>query len=277
MAASHKHIFYPLTFTELFNMWNRFPKAQLYAGGTGIIARQGKNILALPDVTISLEKLSELMHITRTEHYLEIGPMVNLNRIIRLGKIVPAALCACLESIGGVQLRNIATIGGNICYRGTLKDMSAPLTALDAQYELRNTASSRWVAAARFHSTGDHTELKDQEMLTRIRLPLHRWDYSIYKKFHSEDKLRTKALVFLARSQKDFLTDIRVVYKDNTILRNKNAESILTGKHLPLSHKPASDFIENWREFLDNSKEINEFSKYELIKYIEININNLTE
>jgi len=277
MDAPNNHIFFPTSFHELFSSWNRFPNAVPYAGGTNIICKQGKNILTLPPAILCLDKISELHRIARTEHYLEIGSMVKLNKLIWLGKIVPEILCICLENIAGIQLRNIATIGGNICCSTRLLDSPAPLTALDAQYELRSASSSRWVAASRFHDAEEHNVLVNQELLTRIRLPIHQWDYSVYKKFYSEDTIKSRALVFLAKTQKNILSDIRVVYKGDTILRNKNGEGILAGKLLPLSRKTAGEFIENWKDFLANSNEIDEFSKFELLNSIIININNLSE
>jgi CO/xanthine dehydrogenase FAD-binding subunit len=277
MDAPNNHIFFPTSFHELFSSWNRFPNAVPYAGGTNIICKQGKNILTLPPAILCLDKIAELHRIARTEHYLEIGSMVKLNKLIWLGKIVPEILCICLENIAGIQLRNIATIGGNICCSTRLLDSPAPLTALDAQYELRSAYSSRWVAASRFHDAEEHNVLVNQELLTRIRLPIHQWDYSVYKKFYSEDTIKSRALVFLAKTQKNILSDIRVVYKGDTILRNKNGEGILAGKLLPLSRKTAGEFIENWKDFLANSNEIDEFSKFELLNSIIININNLSE
>jgi len=277
MDVPHNQVFFPVSFHELFTTWSRFPNAVPYAGGTNVIWKQGKNILTLPPVILCLDKLSELHRITRTEHYLEIGSMVKLNKLIWLGKIVPEILCICLENIAGVQLRNIATIGGNICCSTRLLDSPAPLTALDAQYELRSAYSSRWVAASRFHDAEEHNVLEKQELLTRVRLPINQWDYSVYKKFYNEDKSNSKALVFLARTQKNILSDIRVVYKDDTILRNKNGEGILAGKTLPLNRKTAGDFIEDWKDFLADNNEIDEFSKYELLNSIIININNLSE
>jgi CO/xanthine dehydrogenase FAD-binding subunit len=277
MDILHNQVFFPESFNELFSVWDRFPDAVIFAGGTELISRQGKTVLELPPAILCLEKMEELQNITRTEHYLEIGSMVRLNKIITLGKLVPQAFCSCLENIGGVQLRNIATIGGNICCSTRLLDACSPLIALDAQYEFRTASSSRWVAASRFHSKEDNTSLEKQELLTRIRLPLHKWDYSIYKKFYSESINNNKALSFMAKTQKSLLSDIKVIYKGSAIVRNKNAEGILIGKHLPLNRKAAGDFVENWKEFLAGHAEIDEFSKNELINCIEINVYNLSE
>ena len=277
MDAHHNQVFYPASFNDLFSAWNRFPAAKPYAGGTDLIWRQGKNILDLPPIILCLDKLEDLYRITRTERYLEIGSMVKLNQIIWLGKVVPKSLRTCLENIAGIQLRNIATIGGSICCPSRLLDTSAPFTALDAQFELRTAQSSRWISAARFYSSQERIVMEPQELLTRIRLPLDQWDYSTYKKFHTGDIESSEVMVFLAKTQKNILTDIRVVFKGDTILRNKNSEGILIGKQLPLSRREADVFVKNWSEFLTDNHDIKEISKKQLINCIEINVYNLSE
>ncbi|MDR1839075.1 MAG: FAD binding domain-containing protein [Treponema sp.] len=277
MDAQLNQVFFPVSLHELFSTWSRFPDAVPYAGGTNIISRQGKNIISLPKVILCMDKLEDLHRVTRTEQYLEIGALVKLNRLIRLGKKVPEIIRTCLENIAGVQLRNIATVGGNLCSAHYLYDLSAPFTALDAQYELRNAHRTRWVSASRFHSTEEHNVLENQELLTRVRLPLHQWDYSIYKKFNTGHLQNNEVLVFLAKAQKTILTDIRVVYKANTILRDKNSEDILNGKILPLNRRTALDFIENWKIFLSGREDVSEFSKNALLYNIKENVFILSE
>ena len=276
MGAPLNQVIFPESFQELFASWNRFPEAILYAGGTDIISRQERNVLELPVVFLCLEKIPELHRVTRTEQYLEIGSMTKLNKLLELGKIVPKVIRDCVKSIAGVQLRNIATIGGNICSKKRLLDIPAVLAALDAQYELKEAQTTRWVSAARFHSSDD-TFLEKLELLTRIRLPLHPWNYEIYKKFHCEGYSSGESLVFLARAQKNILSDIRVVFKEKSILRNKGGEDMLNGKYLPLHRKTASEYVENWKEFLKNRLEIGDFSKFIFINSVEENMSNLLE
>jgi CO/xanthine dehydrogenase FAD-binding subunit len=277
MDAVLNHVFFPVTFHELFSAWNRFPDAVPYAGGSDIIRKQEKNIVNLPKAILCLDKLEEMHTISRTEHFLEIGAMAKLNSLINLGKIVPQVLRTCVENLAGVQLRNIATVGGNICGTSHLYDLCAPLTALDAQYELRDAHNTRWVSAQRFHSGEERSVLKKQELLTRIRLPLHPWDYSVYKKFYRDELFKSEALVFLARAQKNILADIRVVYKTNKILRNKNSEDMLNGKILPINRKITLEFIENWKIFLENRDDVSKFSKNALLNNIEENVFILSE
>jgi CO/xanthine dehydrogenase FAD-binding subunit len=276
MAEQLNLVFSPTGYSELFNVWNRYPKAVPFAGGTALIREQGKQTLELPSIILSLEKIEDLRRISRSERYMEIGAMAKLSKIIDLGKIVPVTLRQCLESIAGPQLRNMATIGGNLCFRGGCLDGSAALMALDAQYELRSAQSSRWIAASRFFPKPGQTALHDQEILTRVRVPLDNWDYSIYQKFSGKAS-KSKAVVFLAKTQKNVLNDIRIVYKTNTLWRDKDSESILVGKHLPLQHRVAADFIENWEAFLSGIEYVDELSRKELVNFIETNIAYLSE
>ncbi|MCL2181164.1 MAG: FAD binding domain-containing protein [Treponema sp.] len=283
METQLNHIFYPATYNELFLAWSRFPDAVLYAGGVDINLNrsgwadiwQGSSVMP---AFLCLDNLEELHQITRTEQYLEIGAMIKLNKLLRLGKMVPEILRMCIENIAGVQVRNLASIGGNICCTSRLLDLPALLTSLDAQYELRSSSGGiRWVSAARFHSKEEHTGIEKHEILTRIRLSLHQWDYSVYKKFRGEGPFHGNALVFLAKTQKNILSDIKVIYKSDKLIRNKNGEDILSGKNLPLSRKTADDFIENWKKFLAENREIGGFSANTLINSIEENVYNLSE
>ncbi|MDR0456830.1 MAG: FAD binding domain-containing protein [Treponema sp.] len=276
MADQLNLVFFPSSYSELFNAWNRYPKAVPYAGGTALIREQGRPILELPSIILSLERLEEMHRISRSERYLEIGAMAKLSQIIDLGKIVPVALRHCLENIAGPQVRNMATIGGSLCFRGGRLDSSAALMALDAQYELRSAQSSRWISATRFCAAPGLSALNTHELLTRIRIPLETWDYSAYKKFSGQGS-NSKVVVFLVKTQKNVLSDIRIVCKTDTLWRNKDSESILAGKNLPLNQRITADFIKNWETFLYSLQTVDELSQKELINFIAININNLAE
>jgi CO/xanthine dehydrogenase FAD-binding subunit len=251
MDVIHNQVFSPTGLQELFAAWNRFPDAVPYAGGTDIIRGQGKRIPSLPQNILSLERMEELHRITRTERYLELGAAVCLSEIINLGKIVPAILTRTLEGIVGPQLRNLATIGGNLCHKNCRLDASAPMTALDAHYELRSAQGARWISASRFASLPGPPALASQELLTRIRIPLEQWNYSLYRKFNSRGANESgSVIVFILKSQKNILTDLRVVYSGNVILQDRNSETFLMGKRLPLGRKEAQSFIENWKRYL---------------------------
>ena len=247
MADPPSRVFFPSNFQELFSTWNSLGDAALSAGGNEHIRNQGGRIPVLPRNVISLDKIGELRKISRTERYLEIGSMVKLNQIINLGKIVPEVLIRCLEHIAGPQLRCQATIGGNICNTRRL-DTSAAMMALDAQFELRSAQSSRWISASRFFSIPN---APSHELLTRIRIPLEPWTLTWYRKFNTSGGNKPGGVILcILRNQKDILTDIRVVYSDEAVLREKNSESMLAGKRLPLDRRDAEAFVDGWESYL---------------------------
>jgi CO/xanthine dehydrogenase FAD-binding subunit len=151
------------------------------------------------------------------------------------------------------------------------------MVALDARYELRSSQGSRWISASRFSSFDGPLAFNPQELLTRIRIPLEHWNYSIYKKF-SASYLAGSAggvVVFLVRVEKNILTDIRMVFAERTILRDKNSETFLAGKKLPLEKKDVLHYIELWESYLSAIELSGELPRLKLLNFIESSILNL--
>jgi CO/xanthine dehydrogenase FAD-binding subunit len=256
MAVHLNNVFFPSSFQELFSTWSSAALQKepeytvLSAGGTTLYSYQGNQTPVIPKNVISLGRIEELKKISRTERYIEIGSMVKLGQIIHFGKIVPEILIRCLEHIADSQLRNLISIGGNLC-NSQILDISGPLFALDAQYELRTAQNTRWIQASRTTSHSGHLTLAPQELLTRIRVPLEPWTFSWYRKFNFAGNCEPGGgMLFIIRNEKSILTDIRVLYSGKAILRDKNSESMLSGQHLPLDRKIASAFVDNWKSYL---------------------------
>ncbi|MDR3275930.1 MAG: FAD binding domain-containing protein [Treponema sp.] len=277
MDAAHNQVVFPANLPELFAAWERFPGAALLAGGTGLIRGRGHGaLLNLPDNIISLDRLEELRGVTRTERYLEIGAMISLNGIIRLGKPVPEALSAALREIAGPEVRNLASIGGNICHEGCRLGSCAPLVALDARYELRTTGASRWVSAARFAASPGGPALDPREVLSRIRIPLEQWDYTVYRKFPGKGDA-AGAMVCIAALEKDILSDIRLVFAGDTLLRDRSAEISLAGKRLPLDRREAARFTALWEEFLSKAESPGPLRRSQILLFVEQCVMQLTD
>jgi CO/xanthine dehydrogenase FAD-binding subunit len=271
MDALHNQVFFPSSLPELFSAWTRFADAVPFAGGTELLMNQGSLVLSLPRNILSLDQLDELRRISRTERYLEIGAMVTINELRRLGKSLPDVLARCLRSIASPYLRNLITVGGNLCHSVRRLDMAAPMIALDARYELRTASTLRWVSATRFSAIPGPLALNPQELLTRIRIPLDQWHYSMYKKFTGEYAVDESggSAVFLARIQKNILMDLRVVFAGQAVLRDKHSETLLSGKQLPLDRRDAGHFTELWQAYLSAIESPEPMLKAQLLNFIE--------
>ncbi|MBR7064925.1 MAG: FAD binding domain-containing protein, partial [Treponema sp.] len=92
---------------------------------------------------ISLRGIAELSSIGKHERYIDFGAGVTLSEIINLERSkTPAILTEATESIANPSIRNLATIGGNICQGNKTQTLFAPLLALDARLEFRNQAET---------------------------------------------------------------------------------------------------------------------------------------
>jgi CO/xanthine dehydrogenase FAD-binding subunit len=227
-----------------------------------------------------MEKIHELHKITRTERYLEIGSMVRLNDLLRIGKIVPAILRDIIRCIANPPIRNLATIGGNICYPIQKLDVHAPLAALDAMFELKSASSSRWISASRFDLKDDPTSsLGKQELLTRIRIPLEHWDYAVFKKFdHGHfDSGRNGMIVFIAKAQKNIINEVRLIFAGDCIITNRTLETTLIGQQLPLDRKTASNYVELWENYVKELPYPNGLLAAKIINFIRSSIQDVTK
>ena len=280
MDAEYKQVFQPQTLQELFSIWHRLPMAVLYGGGTNLNRSSGKkHTLELPSTIISMDRIPELRAFTRTERYIEIGSMIKFNEILNVEKMLPPAFAQAIIDIAGPEVRNLATIGGNICNPTRHSDAAAPLIALDARYELRSAQNARWISASRFSGSSAFLSMNPQEVLTRIRIPLEQWHYSVYKKFenHFSENEYGGAVVFLARIQKNIVTDIRIVYAGNIVLRDKDSEAALSGKHYPLEKRDASHFMELWETYLASEGNLPFLTKIKMLGFIESSLRDLSD
>jgi CO/xanthine dehydrogenase FAD-binding subunit len=279
MDVPHNQVFAPTGLQELFALWERNPSATLYAGGTELLRSQGGRKLNLPANLVSLGRIEELRRITRTERYLELGAQVTLEEILGLGKIVPECLAKTLKGTASPPVRNLATIGGSLCTIRGRMDCFAAMVALDARFEIRTGSLSRWVAASRFAPDLGPALLEPLELLTRVRIPLELWDYTAHRKFgipHLPDPEGGTA-VFIARTQKNILSEIRLVFSGRQLIRNRDMDTSIAGKTLPLARRDAHVFTDKWRAILGGEACPNNLLRDQLINFIDDAVTKLVE
>ncbi|MCL1993345.1 MAG: xanthine dehydrogenase FAD-binding subunit XdhB [Spirochaetes bacterium] len=149
------------------------PAALVIAGGSDVLVeiRAGK----LAGCTlISIQKLDELRGISLDgEGALRIGAMTSISSLAAdplVQKHIPA-LAEAAQTIGGPQLRNIATIGGNVCNGVTSADTASTLMAFDAVMEYFGKAGKRLVPIQEHYITAGKTALSHEEILTAVIIP----------------------------------------------------------------------------------------------------------
>ncbi len=143
---------------------------KLLAGGTDIYPATQNATLA--DDVLDLTAIPALRGIEATPKGLRIGACTTWTDIARTP--LPPALRALQQAaaeVGGRQIQNAGTIGGNLCNASPAADGVPPLLAVDAQVELRSAAGSRILPLADFLIGPRKTALHPAEVMTAILIP----------------------------------------------------------------------------------------------------------
>ena len=163
--------FEPTTLAEASRLFTA-EHAQLLAGGTDLVIGM-KALTETPQSVISLQKIAGLAGITRDGDGVSIGAMTKV-RDIELSDEIQNGYTALAEGaaeIGSIQIRNLATIGGNIAHASPAADTVAALLALDAQVDIASADGERSVPIDTFFTGPGQTVLRAGELITRFRLP----------------------------------------------------------------------------------------------------------
>ncbi len=146
---------------------------QLLAGGTDLLPRyeQGKT---LPENLIDLKKIPDLNGIRIINGHLIIGALTTLEDI-RCSSVLKDKLPALVQAAAGfaaTQIRNRATVGGNICNASPAGDTLPVLYAAQAELVLAGPAGGRQIPISEFITGPGQTSLEAEEFLTRIIIPI---------------------------------------------------------------------------------------------------------
>ncbi|MDC7237948.1 MAG: xanthine dehydrogenase FAD-binding subunit XdhB [Sphaerochaetaceae bacterium] len=166
------NIYQPKTVKEALEMKKAHPDALLLAGGSDILIQCREGRLAGRDV-ISIYTLDELRGICMEDDgTILIRPLTSFSHITNnpiIKKYIPT-LGDAVDQIGGPQIRNIGTIGGNICNGVTSADSATTLKTYDAILEIASVDGIRILPYADFSKGPGRVDLREGEMLTGIRI-----------------------------------------------------------------------------------------------------------
>jgi carbon-monoxide dehydrogenase medium subunit len=145
---------------------------KLVAGGTDLIP-QLRNALLRPACVVDLSGVPELRRIEDADGGgLRIGSAVTA-RALELDPRVRSRYPSLAESaalVGSIQVRNLATLGGNLCNAAPSADMAPPLLALDAAAVIAGPGGRRTVPVASFFRGVRQTALAPGELLVELVL-----------------------------------------------------------------------------------------------------------
>lgn len=164
----------PNSLEEAIHLYNdeRYTN-RLIAGGTDVMVilyHEGPNF----DRVIDISQLQDLKIIEKKDGQITFGAGVTYTEAIKseiLNSEVPFLITAC-KLVGSPQIRNMATIGGNVANAATCADSVPALVCLDAKAHLRGENGGRDLLVADFVKSPNQTEIKPGEILTHFTFPV---------------------------------------------------------------------------------------------------------
>ncbi len=162
----------PRGLAELLALRADLPGAALMAGGTDLVPRSRARG-GLPEDVILLQDVPELHGITSGKGLLRIGAAATHAALLadpRVGRGLPV-LARALACLASPAIRNMGSIGGNICTASPAGDTLPPLHVLEARVELAGREGVRELSLAEFILGPGRTALGPGEVLCAVLVP----------------------------------------------------------------------------------------------------------
>jgi len=172
------------TLNEALRFLRNNPDSKIIAGGTDLVIQlRSRKVEAKKLLDIS--RISELRYVQEESEYVRIGALTTIEELKNSGIIKAYAqpLWIAVNNFAVWQVRNTATIGGNICNASPAADTAPPLIVLEAKLKLQNVDRGREVKVEEFFKGPGETIIEKDEILTEIIIPKKdsSWRYSFIK------------------------------------------------------------------------------------------------
>ncbi len=232
-------VFVPRSLEEFWKVRAGLPEALIYAGGTDLLVRL-RNSPAAPSAFICLERIAELKEVRDCGGEISIGACAT-----HAALLADQLVCRCfpvlakaLQCLGSPPVRNMGTIGGNICTASPAGDCLPPLYVLGAELEILSARGQRRIALEDFILGPGKTRLQEGEILAGILLPKDgRSNRHHFEKVGQRNALAI-AVVSLAAllqvSEAGVIERARLAWGSvaPTVVRARGVEEALTGEPL---------------------------------------------
>ncbi len=226
------------------------PEAQIIAGGSDVLVQMREGKRAGKEL-VSIYGLDEMRGVSyEADGAIRIGSLTSFSHITRdpiIQKHINV-LGEAVDMVGGPQIRNIGTIGGNTCNGVTSADSASTLHAWDAVVEITGPQGVRRIPIHDFYIKAGVVDLKPAELQTALLIPKKAYEgyvghYIKYAMRNAMDIATTGCSVNVKLSQdKQTIEDARIAYgvAGPVPMRAPSAEAKAKGK--PVSAQTVKDF-----------------------------------
>ena len=227
-----KH-YYPSNLQECLEILDK-NDCYILAGGTDLMVQKHRSRGLLPNFdrdVVYVSHLKELHFIKEDEKEIHIGAAVKYIELLN-SDIIPQYLKDVILEIASPQIRNMATLTGNIGNASPAGDSLPALYAFDARLVIQSLNNRREIALKDFILSVRKTDHKKEEIITEIIIPKNNLKY-FWKKVGSRNSESISKVSFFGAYQVEngILKDLRIAFGSVsvTVVRNKEVENKYIG------------------------------------------------
>lgn len=213
--------------------------AKILAGGTDLVIRMRSRVIK-PKAVVSLDAISELSEISLKEDGLYIGAMARLMDVSKSEELTGPwnVVRTGAGNVSSMQIRNVATLGGNTCNASPSADTVPGLIVSGASVNIAGKNGKRSVLLEDFFTGPGETVLKSDEMVVSFKLPKYAdKTAAVYKKYSIRGDTD---IAIIGVAAKLTLNDQGAVANAKialggvapTVIRVPKAEELITGEKL---------------------------------------------
>ncbi len=235
---------------DAIRLLQEHPEAQIIAGGSDVLVQMREGKRAGKEL-VSIYMIDEMRGVSYEEDgAIRIGSLTSFSHITKdpiIQKHINV-LGEAVDMVGGPQIRNIGTIGGNTCNGVTSADSASTLHAWDAVVEIIGPEGVRRIPIKDFYIKAGVVDLKPAEIQTAIIIPKESYEgyhghYIKYAMRNAMDIATTGCSVNVKLSEdKKTIEDVRIAYgvAGPVPMRAPSAEQVAKGK--PVTKEVVKEF-----------------------------------
>ena len=212
ISKNNNKFYIPSNLKNLIQYTQNNKQYKFVTGGTDIaleVTKKNNTINSL----IYLGNNKDLNYIKIKKNYINIGSATPINKIIPILKKYYPSFAEMFDRYGSTQIRNVASIGGNIGSASPIGDSLPALLALNTKLILQSK-NQRLLDIKDFFKAYRKTALKNKEFIKEIRIPILKSHifkcYKISKRI--DDDISSLFVAYLIKLKNNIIIDIDIAY-----------------------------------------------------------------
>ena len=209
--------------------------AKIIAGGQSLVPMMNFR-LAQPDLLIDISNINELTQIKEDDENLEIGSLLTHSNAIK-SKLLKKYFPIIPEAISNVAhhtIRNQGTVGGSIANADPASEWPLLVSLLECSIKVQSKTKKREILSEEFFESHFITDLKEDEMITVIKIPKikNSYGWSFFEEAQRDGDfaiVETGAIIEIGKDNLIKKANIAIGGVDEKVIRLKNIENLLVG------------------------------------------------